>query len=64
LDGEIERKYLKIFFTVYIRVADPDLYWIRIWNPDPDPGRQKLPTKAENFLKVHVLKCWIASLES
>jgi hypothetical protein len=24
-------------------------------DPDPDPGGQKLPTKVENFLKVHVL---------
>jgi hypothetical protein len=54
------------------RVADPDPDWIRIqsgqWirilNPDPDPGGQKLPTKVDFFLKVHVLKCWMASLES
>jgi hypothetical protein len=39
------------------RVADP----VSIWSvdPDPDPGGQKLPTKVEYFLKVHVLKCWI-----
>ena len=54
-------------------VSDPDPYWIRIqsdhWiririrnlntDPDPDPGGQKLPTKGE---KIHVLKCWMASL--
>jgi hypothetical protein len=31
---------------------------------DPDPGGQKCPTKVENFLKVHVLKCWMAFFES
>ncbi len=39
---------------------DPDL----IGSVDPDPGKQKWPIKVENFLKLHVLKCWMASLES
>jgi hypothetical protein len=38
--------------------------WIRIRNPDPDPGGQKLHTKVEFFFKVHVLKCYMASFES
>ena len=59
------------------RVVDPDPDWIRIqsglWiririqnpDPDPDPGGQKRPTKVEKKLvKVHVLKCWMASFES
>jgi hypothetical protein len=25
---------------------------------DPDPGRQKLPTKIVIFKKFHILKCW------
>jgi hypothetical protein len=29
---------------------------------NPDPGGQKWPTKVEKYLKVHVLKCWMASL--
>jgi hypothetical protein len=54
------RLYLVFNFNiVYSRVADPD--WIRIqsgqWiririrNPDPDPGGQKLPTKVEKNSK-------------
>jgi hypothetical protein len=40
---------------------DPD----SIRSVDPDSEGQKLPTKVENFfVKVHVLKCWMASLES
>ncbi len=39
--------------------------WIRIGNPDPDPGRQKLslppPSKKINFL---FFMCWIFSLGS
>jgi hypothetical protein len=35
--------------------------WIRIRNPDPDPGVQKLPTKVEKIKKFHVLKCWLFS---
>ncbi len=37
------------------RIADPDWIriqsgqWIRIRNPDPDPGGQKWPTKGEFF---------------
>jgi hypothetical protein len=41
--------------------VDPDR------NPDPDQGGKKWPTKVENFvknLKVHVLKCWMASFEN
>jgi hypothetical protein len=44
---------------IKISVSDPDPYWIRIqsgqWiririrNPDPDPGGQKLPTKVEKM---------------
>jgi hypothetical protein len=39
------------------RVADPDWIriqsgqWIRIQNPDPDPGGQKIPTKVEKISK-------------
>jgi hypothetical protein len=36
---------------------------IRIRNPDPDPRGQKWPTKVEFFVKVHVLKGWMASFE-
>ncbi len=39
---------------------DPD----SIGSVDPDPGGQKCPTKVETNLKVHVLKCWMASFES
>jgi hypothetical protein len=54
------------------RVADPNPEWIRnqsgkwirMRNPDPDEGGQKWLTKVGNFLKVHVLKCWMASFES
>ena len=35
-----------------------------IGSVDPDPGGQIGPTKEENFFKVHVLKCWMASFES
>jgi hypothetical protein len=29
-----------------ISVSDPNPEdWIRVWNPDPNPGGQKLPTK-------------------
>jgi hypothetical protein len=30
---------------------------------DPDPGGQKLPTKKEKIIKLHVLKCWMFSFE-
>jgi hypothetical protein len=44
---------------IKFRVADPDPYWIRIqlgqWirirNPDPDPGGQKCLTKVKKKLK-------------
>jgi hypothetical protein len=36
---------------------------IGIWNPDPDPGGQKRPTKIEKIQKFHVLKCWMFSFE-
>jgi hypothetical protein len=29
--------------------------WIRIRNPDPDPGGQKV----EKIKKFHILKCWM-----
>ncbi len=50
-------------------VSDPDWVgiqsgqWIRIRNPDPDPGGQKQPTKAEKSQIFHVLKCWMFSFE-
>jgi hypothetical protein len=44
--------------------ADTDPDSIGSVDPDPNPGGQKLPTKVENFLKVHVLKRWMASFES
>jgi hypothetical protein len=54
-------------------VSDPDSDWlriqsgqrIRIRNPDPDPGGQKLvlPTKVEKIKKFHVLKCLMFFLE-
>jgi hypothetical protein len=37
------------------RVADPDSI---------GSGGQKLPTKVKKIVKVHVLKCWMASFES
>jgi hypothetical protein len=54
----------KFFMMNIYRVSDPDPYWIRIqsaqWirirtrirNPDPDPGGQKLPTKAEKNYEI------------
>ena len=42
----------------WIRIQSGQWIRIRIRNPDPDPGGQKLPTKGE---KIHVLKCWMAS---
>jgi hypothetical protein len=39
-------------------------FGIRIRNPDPDPGGQKLPTKiGKKFQKFHVLKCWMFSFK-
>ncbi len=52
---------------VKTRVADPDWIriqsglWIRIRNPDPDPGGQKWTTKVEKNCKS---SCWMASFES
>ncbi len=60
-------------YLTFNRVADPDPdwiriqsgHWVRIRNPDPDPGGQKWPTKVEKIIKVHVhvSKCWMAFFE-
>jgi hypothetical protein len=65
-----------LIFVLKIRVADPDLDWIRIQSVpwirirDLESGsgsgsrRAKITHKSRKFLKVHVLKCWMASFES
>ena len=73
LPAEVEVTHF--YGTLFFRVVDPDPdpygiriqleAWIRIrirnTDPDPDPGGQKCPIKVE---KIHVLKCWMASLVS
>jgi hypothetical protein len=54
------------FFTT---VADPDPDSIGSVDPDPESGsgsrRAKMTHKSrKKFVKVHVLKCWMASFES
>ena len=52
-------------------VLDPDPDWIRIqsgqWirirNPDPEPGGQKRSTKVEKIKKFHVLKSFMEAKE-
>jgi hypothetical protein len=49
------------FWTVF-RIQILSGQWIRILNPDPEPGGQKLPTKIDkNIKKFHVLKRWMFS---
>jgi hypothetical protein len=56
---------------VACRVSDPDPDSIRPVDPDPDSEsgsesrRAKMTHKRRKFfVKVHVLKCWMASFES
>jgi hypothetical protein len=64
--------YYSVISTVAfarVRVADPDPIqsgpWIRIRNPDPDPGGLKLPTKVEKKIENFMfLKCRMFSFES
>jgi hypothetical protein len=46
-------------------VSDPDSIGqgIRIWIRNPDPERQKFPTKIKKVKKFHVLKWWMFSFE-
>ena len=50
-------KNLKLSFAISVSDPDPDWIriqsgqWIRIRNPDPEPGGQKWPTKVEIFFK-------------
>jgi hypothetical protein len=51
------------------RVSDPDPYSIGPVDPDPESGsgsrRAKINHESrKKFVKVHVLKCWMASFES
>ncbi len=49
---------------IRIRIQSGQWIRIRIWNPDPDPGGHKWPTKVNFFKKkFHVLKCWMFSYE-
>ncbi len=36
---------------------------IRIWNPDPNTGEQKMTHKSREKFKLYVLKCWMFSFE-
>jgi hypothetical protein len=62
--------YQSVSILVHTCVADPDWIriqsgqWIRIRNPDPDPGAQKVTHKNKKGKKFHVLKCWMFSLRA
>jgi hypothetical protein len=43
---------------------DPDPYSIGSVDPDPDPYSESGSRRAKKLVKVHVLKCWMASFES
>jgi hypothetical protein len=55
------------YFVLATRVADPDPDWIRIQSvcgSGSGSRRAKMTHKSRNFfVKVHVLKCWMASFE-
>ncbi len=53
--------FVSVSHPYWIRIQSRQ--WIRIRNPDPDPGGHKWPTKVEKLKKFHVLKCWMFSFE-
>ncbi len=62
--------FCDFFMTIYLRVSDPvsDPDWIRIKSGQESGSgsrRAKMAHKSrKKFVKVHVLKCWMASFES
>ncbi len=53
-----------VFNKVKLFVWPSQIHWCPwVRNPDPDPGRQKWPTKIEKSKKIIFLKCWTFSFE-